>query len=122
MPSVEIAVTLKMDGALLSGFPVIKRLEVDEATGRVVFEQPNGGGYAVVASTSILSEIQVLFLQPDKQVTVRLDGQSDAGIVLNAHGLLIIVDADIDAGALTNVTTDNSSGSTALIRAFAGGT
>lgn len=122
MASIEVTLTIKVDGMPLPGMPIQKRLEVDEHTGRVEFEQATGGGYAALPGTSALSEVQFLFLRANKAVTLRLDGQSDAGIPLNAHGLILIMDADIDVGASTNATLDNGSGATALVQALAAGT
>ena len=59
----------------------------------------------------------------NQQLTFRLDGQSDAGIVLNAGGLIALFNVDIDAGAgSSNASVNNNSGSTATITGIAGGT
>lgn len=121
MPVFELTLSLKQNGVEVFGTPIRRRLEVDESTGVVEYEKATGGGYAALP-TSIMDELNLLVVRTDKAVTLRLDGQSDAGLALQAGGLVIIVDADIDAGATTNVTVDNSSGDTALIKVLAGGT
>ena len=80
------------------------------------YEKATGGGYETLPTTQIAT-LQALALVADQAVTLRLDGQSDAGIVLSAGGLLLVLDATIDASATTNVTLDNSSGSTAVCTA-----
>ena len=120
MSTLEVTVSVKRDGLSVPGFPWIRRLEVDESQEFGV-ERATGGGY-VALPTSEMGEVQVLALRSDKQVTLRLDGQSDAGIVINAGGLVLLMDVDIDAGASTNATLDNASGSTALVEGISGGT
>ena len=61
----------------------------------------------------------LLYLTVD---SVRLDGQSDAGIVLSAGGLLLLLDITADASSTTNATLDNSSGSTAVVTGLGAGT
>ena len=120
MPTLEIIINVKEDGVVKPGFPRVRRISLDEIqTFRV--ESATGGGFVTLPITSI-DEIQALILQSDQQVTVRLDGQSDAGLVLNAGGLLIILDADIDASAATNVLVSNASGATANLEGLGAGT
>lgn len=121
MPSnLEINITVKRDGKVLGGFPLYRRLQVDEVQ-QFSTEQATGGGYASLP-ISLLDTLQALILSPSKQVTVRLNGQSDAGLVVNAGGLLLFIDGSAAAGASTNATTSNSSGSTAVLEGLAGGT
>lgn len=120
MPTYELTIQLKRDGEVVGGFPIHRRTEVDEAVS-FDHEEATGGGF-VTLPTGELDEINFLHLRVDQQVTVRLDGQTDAGIVLNAGGALFIIDADIDAGASTNVTLSNASGSTVNVKGIAGGT
>jgi len=116
----DITVTIKRNGQLISGFPRQYRQLVDEVQ-QFAYEKTTGGGYAALP-TNQLDAVQILALTADQAVTVRLDGQSDAGISLNANGLLLIVDGNLDAGVSTNATLDNSSGSTATISGIGGGT
>jgi len=120
MPAYELIVQLKRDGEAVDGYPTHRRIEVDEAA-TFDHEEATGGGF-VTLPTGELDEINFLALRVDRQVTVRLDGQTDAGIVLNAGGALFIIDADIDAGASTNVTLSNASGNIVNVKGFCGGT
>ena len=116
----DITLTIKRNGQLVSGFPRQYRQLVDEVQ-QFAYEKATGGGYETVPTTQIAA-LQVLALTADQAITIRLDGQSDAGISLNANGLLLIIDGTIDAGASTNATIDNSSGSAATIMGVGGGT
>jgi len=121
MPTIEVEVTVKRDGRPLEYLRTVRRIEVDEAQ-EFVYEKADGGGF-VTLPVGELAEIQALVFQSvDQLTTLRLDGQSDAGIVLNAGGMVVIIDCDIDAAAATNALVDNSSGSVALLRGLAGGT
>lgn len=120
MSVLEVTVTMKLDGQLMAGMPFVRRVTVDEVQ-QFMTEQATGGGYATLPVTS-LDQLDVLLLQPSQQVTVRLSAQSDQGLVLNAGGFLLIVDAAIAAAAATNATTSNASGVTANLSGIAGGT
>ena len=104
----------------MAGFPKFYRKQVDEVQ-EFSYEKATGGGHESIPTTQ-LGELQVLAITADQALTIRLDGQSDAGVVLAARGLLLIVDGDLDAGASTNATIDNSSGSTAQVSGLGGGT
>lgn len=120
MSTLRVTVQVDLDGVPVAGFPLVRRLELDESQG-FVFEKATGGGYTAVP-TGELATVQALVLTSDQDVTIRLNGQSDAGVALVAGGVLAIVDATINAGATTNVTVTNASGSTANIRGVAAGT
>lgn len=116
----EITVSIKKNGWEIPGFPYRRRMLVDE-TQQFSYEKATGGGHESLPVTQIAS-LQALVLTADQALTARVDGQSDAGIVLSAGGLLLVVDATIDAGASTNATIDNSSGAVALVRGLGAGT
>lgn len=116
----DVTVTVKLNGKDIAGFPYQKRLTVDEVQ-QFAYEKATGGGYAAVP-TNQLDTIQAFIFTADQAVTLRLDGQSDAGIVLTAGGLVLIMDATLDASSTTNATLDNSSGSTANITGLGAGT
>jgi len=116
----DVTVTVKLNGKDVAGFPYQKRMIVDEVQ-QFSYEKATGGGYAAVP-TNQLDTVQALLLTADKAVTIRLDGQGDAGIVLSAGGLIVILDATLDASSTTNATLDNSSGETAVITGLGAGT
>lgn len=117
----DITLSIKADGHEVFGLPLKKRITVDESTGLQKYDHAGGGAY-VALNTSVLDEIQLLFLKTSLAATVRLDGQTDAGIVLNAGGLILIVDADIDAGAATNATLSNGNVAATALTVLGGGT
>ena len=121
MSTFKVTVNVELDSRSLPGYPKIRRLEVDENQ-QFKYEKTTGAGFTAIPLDQ-LAEIQALLLESDQQVTVRLDGQTDAGIVLNPGGLLLLLDVDIDAGAGTsNASLENTSGSTANIQGLGGGT
>lgn len=121
MPAnIEMTLTMKRDGKLIAGFPLYRRIQVDEAQAFVT-EQANGGGYVTLPITSI-DTLQMLLLNPSRQVTVRLNGQAAQGLVINSGGILLFIDASVTAGASTNATVENVSGATAVLEGLAGGT
>lgn len=119
----EIALLIRRNGELLPGFPKIRRLTVDEIQS-FVYEQANqGAGVFAAVPLDQIATIQALLVIPTQQVTLRLDGQSDTGIVINANGLLLLLDATIDAGAgASNAQLNNVSGSVATIEGLGAGT
>ena len=116
----DVTVIIKRNGRDITGFPYQKRMVVDELQS-FAYEKATGGGHETLPTTQIAT-LQALVVTADQALTLRLDGQSDAGIVLSAGGLLLILDATIDAGVSTNATLDNSSGSTAVITGIGAGT
>lgn len=116
----DVTVIIKMNGRDVAGFPYQKRMVVDELQS-FAYEKATGGGYETLPTTQIAT-LQALALVADQALTVRLDGQSDAGIVLSAGGLLLLLDITADASSTTNATLDNSSGSTAVVTGLGAGT
>ena len=116
----DVTVIIKRNGRDVTGFPYQKRMVIDELQ-QFSYEKATGGGYETLPTTQITT-VQALVVTADQATTIRLDGQSDAGIVLNAGGLLLALDITADASASTNATLDNSSGSTANITGLGAGT
>jgi len=116
----DVTVIIKRNGRDVTGFPYQKRMVVDELQ-QFSYEKATGGGYETLPTTQIAT-LQALALVADQALTVRLDGQSDAGIVLSAGGLLLLLDITADASSTTNATLDNSSGSTAVVTGLGAGT
>ena len=124
MPALRIVVTAELDGVPLKGFPWVRRLAVDEAQSFEYEQTAHGDAITFTAvPADQLATIQALLLRPDKAVTLRLDGQTDAGIVINADGFVLLADVTIDAGAgASNAKLNNNSGATAVIQGTAVGT
>ena len=119
MPSIKILIDCEIDGVRANGFPLARRIEVTEIQ-QFDVTRSTGGGY-VATPTSDLASISAFILHPDQAVTLRLNAQSDAGIDINAGGIIAIIDAAIDSGAATNATVSNASGSDARIEGIAAG-
>ena len=125
MPSIKLSVNLEIDGVTVTGFPLIRRLSVDEIQH---FDYEEGADNDTTTFSALptaqIAAIQALLLRPLEQpITLRLDAQSDAGIIINAGGLIVIMDATIDAGASTNATVNNPDASAlSRLKGFAGGT
>lgn len=118
MPTLEATLTLKQDGKDLAGTPITWRQFVAsvEAVDQTV------GSAAPFTTYGGLDNVQVLLVRAlDELVTVRLDNQSDAGIVLNPGGWLAIVNSTIDAGVATNVKVQQNSGNPAQLQLVFGG-
>lgn len=123
MPSIEVEVNVKVDGNSLAGYPVVRRLEVNEIAA-FDYQQVNQGDTTtfIGVPADILDTIRAIILRVDQPMNLRLNGQSDAGIDLSAGALLVILDALIDAGAgASNASLNNNSGNIAVIRGLAGG-
>lgn len=118
----DVTVSIKVRGQEVLGAPIIKRIAVDETTGPMRYEQPHHATNFVALPSTILDELQLLFIRADQAITLRLDDQSDEGIPLLADGFLLLVGADIDAGAALNLLIQNASNATASITALAAGT
>ena len=120
----KLTIIADIDGVPVSGFPLTKELSLDESQS-FSYEEANDGDTTTFSAVPAdqLAEIQALIITANQQLTFRLDGQSDAGIVLNAGGLIALFNVDIDAGAgSSNASVNNNSGSTATITGIAGGT
>lgn len=119
MPTIEVTVIVKVDGVDAPNTPITSRLAVAGDQG---FDSSHAstGAYAQVGSIADVG--MVLLRTLDQVVTVRLDAQSDAGLVLNAGGFLLAFNCDIDAGATTNIKVNNNSGSATQLQGIIGGT
>ena len=120
MPVIEVVVSIMQDGVEIFGHPIQRRVAVDEATGTFTTTMAASASY-VALPPSVMAEVDMLVIQADKQVTVRLDAQTDKGIILQPEGLLLILDGYIVAGAGTNIKLFNNSVET-NVRGVVGGT
>jgi hypothetical protein len=119
MPSIKLTIDCELDGVRVPGYPLSRRIAIDESA-QFSAARATGGGYVSIP-TADLASIKALVLTSDQALTLRFDAQSDAGIELNAGGILAIIDATIDAGASTNATASNTSGSDAQLEGIAAG-
>lgn len=123
MPTtIDITVTVKRDGLDIPGYPVSRRVTVDEVQS-FEYEEANDGDTTTFSDIPVaqLTSIQALLLRTDQQVNIRMDGATDAGILLNAGGILVIIDHTNDSGS-NRLRVNNNSGSIAVLKGLAGGT
>jgi len=119
---IKVRIEIETDGKALPGFPITRRIEVAEMQSFDYSKADDGNDTTFTTlPLDVMAAIQALVLTADRSTTLRLDGQSDAGIQLNAGGLIIILDATINAG-VTNALINNNSGSAANVKGAAGGT
>ena len=119
MPTVEVTVSVKVDGVSVTGFPMTRRVSVTEV--QAFDYQKSASATYTAIPTEAIDSLKALIVTSDKAVTVRLDAQSDAGIEVNADVVLIVLDGTINAGASTNATVSNASGSIAAVRGVGAG-
>jgi len=122
--TLKVTVNIERNGQAIPGFPLVKRLTVDEIQQAAPYEKADDGDGTTFSTlpTTQMAELNFLFITADQKLTFRLDGQSDAGIVLNATGFILLCNTDIDAGASTNAKVNNNTGSTATVTLIGGGT
>lgn len=120
MPVIEVTLSIKQDGVEVFGQPLRRRVELAEGTGAFAYTQASGSSY-VAMPPSQLAELDFLVIRPNQVSSVRLNNQSDAGITLNAQGLLLLIDCVLNSGTATNAKVQTNSGSTTTIRGILGG-
>ena len=120
--TLEVTISAKLDGVPVSGYPITRRATVDE-TQAFSYEEATDGDTTTFSDIPVgqLDSIQALLLRTDQQVNIRMDGATDAGILLNAGGILVIMDHTNDAGS-NRLRVNNNSGNTAVLKGIAGGT
>ena len=116
MPSGRVAVNVELGDVLLPDLPFVRRDEYDEAIA-FNYDQATGAGYVAIPGTSTITTIQLLVIQPDDAITVRINGQADEGTPVSAGGLFLAM-----ATTITAVTVDFSGAGSVQIRGAAFGT
>jgi len=107
MPTLKATVNLELDGVSVAGFPVVKRIETEESS-TIDFDKTDDGNSTTFTAVSNLASLQAIAITTDQQLTFRFDAQTDQGIVLNAGGLILMMDVTIDASSQTNVVVNNN--------------
>jgi len=124
MPKMKVTVLAEIDGVSVPGTPYSREVDVDESQ-TFSYEEADDGDSTTfsVIPMAQLATIKCLVVKPSQAVTVRLDGQTDAGVTLAAGGLLLVVDGTIDAGAgASNASVNNNSGVTSVLKGAGAGT
>ncbi len=115
--SIEMTLSLKMDGIPYPGFPLSRRLQVDEVA-PLGYEQDAGAGYT--ALSALFTSLSVVVLSTDQALSLRINNQSNGSIPISSGGLVVIFDGAIDTGTLLSVL--NSGGTNANMNGIMGGT
>lgn len=123
MPTIELYLSLKIDGDEANGFPLRRRLEVDEVQ-RFNTQEADDGNDTTFSALPVgeVDSVQVLVYDSVDQATgVRLEGgeATNVAVRLNAGGLVAVFNGTLTD---TNLTVNNNSGAVARIKGLAGGT
>lgn len=113
MDSFRVTVLVEKNGQRVDELSVVKRVEIPEYQS-FNYDRASAEGF-IALPTGQIAEIQLLVVRVDQPVTLRLNGQSDAGIDLVAGGYVLIVGADIDVASATNVMMETNSGQTTRV-------
>ncbi len=123
MAEVKITLQVELDGHPIDSFPIVRRLELAAAQTFEIAQAGDGDAVTFHALPTQQPEIDVLVVRTDRAVMLRLNGQTDKGILLNAGGVLLIFDGKIDAGAgILNAKVNNNSALVATLAGLAAGT
>ena len=123
MATFEFTISIKRDGVELSGLPLTRRLELTEDESFNHAKADDGNSTTFLAFTAAqIAEVRAMLFRGDGETTLRLDGQSDAGIVVQKDGFVLLVGVDIDAGAgASNASANNDTGAAVQLEGFIAG-
>lgn len=96
MAELKILVLVEQDGVVLPGFPLVQRVVTEQVMPWTPVTLA-AGGFTSLPLGSIAS-LKTLIVRPDRLVTLRYDGQTDAGIEIEPNGLLLVLGGRADAG------------------------
>lgn len=115
-------ISIEKNGQSLPGFPVVRRVSVDEMSTFSTEQASSDGVFATPISN--LDSVTFFYYTANQITKLLFDANSDtaAPLELAANGLVLLINPVIDSGASTNITIENDSGSTALRTGVAGGT
>lgn len=120
MASLVLTINLTEDGDQVPGFPISRTVTSSEVTGKNTYTRADGAGY-VELPLAELGAINFAIVTTDKDITIRFNDQTDAGLPLDANGVLVLATCDIPTGATNKIEADNSSGETTTITSYIGG-
>ena len=112
--NIKVTVIVEKDGVMIEGFPLFYKASFDETQRFDGMERATGASYVALPSGE-LDTIQLLCLRADKTVSLRLNGQSDAGLTIVPNGFVLLAGVTINAGAATNALLQNNSGATTVV-------
>ena len=118
MPNALLEINISIDDQPIRGFPIVRRVTLDEVQAALPYEKATGGGFVDLPVIGELTTKQFLLFQGDKALSLRFGSGAAGDLVLAANAIVLVVDANHTA----DLEVDNSSGSTAKIKVIAGGT
>ncbi len=118
--TLKVTVLAELDGVMLAGFPMQRRIQANEAQG-LGYQQADAAPYVVVPYAPI-PNVSALILSTDTNMSVKLNNLT--AWTLNAGGIFVMVDGVLNSGALTNATvqTNPGTGLVTTINGFSAGT
>jgi len=121
MPQLRVTLNIEQDGSPLPGFPLVRTQQLDEADGlRTEEKAADNDTTTFTALSTVLSQLQLLFVHAPQRLTFRLDNQSDAGVTLEANGVLLIVNGDLQSTPLVEVNNPHATAAAAMRLLLAG--
>jgi hypothetical protein len=107
MPLVEVETTIKVDGTPLQ--PFVRRINPSEAVSRKALLPPNSAIFVILTTLQIVNGFVI---QTDNPVDVSVNNSTYPPtnfIHLNAGGMLLMLDGNVNAGANFNILIRNPS-------------
>lgn len=112
MPLLELTLDLKLDGKSVLGQPFVQTATYVEATNTNLTK--TGNDSSSYLQWSQLATDNGLFIITDTAINLKFNNAG--ALPLNAGGIVLVLGANIAAGATTNITINNNSGTTANIK------
>ena len=113
--TLKATISLEIDGQPVAGYPIIKTITVDELQS---FNYEKVAGGQVAMPLGEIANVKFLLVRADTATILRLDSQTDAGIELDANGILLIIGGTNDGAAPATISNDAD----AIIKGIAAGT
>ncbi len=107
MPELKITVLVELAGAQLPGFPLIFRRDVDEAVPLEGVQQPADNDTVTFHQIpgSVMARLQAMVLTADQAFNLQFNNASY--LPMAAGGCIVLVGANIAAGAALNAVVNN---------------
>ncbi|HUL99378.1 MAG TPA: hypothetical protein VLU24_08175 [Mycobacterium sp.] len=120
MPDLQLTVRLEVDGAAAPGFPLVRRLTVPVLQ---PFNPVARGGVPEFKTLPVeeISNLQLLAVRPDRDVTLRVCGQTSSGIRVKAGGLALFFNSGMCQPPTRNALVRNEAATAAHVQGVGGG-
>lgn len=123
MATLRCTIQFDLDGEPIPGLnPIARRLTITELQPFLPYIKANDGDTTTYTSAPVeqVASVKGFVIAPDQAIRVKLDA-SATPVEIDSGGLLIGFGVTVDAGAATNITLNNNSGSAANVRGFGAG-